>query len=153
MAQYLVATPDRGRISWVDSRDYVGVFARPVEAAAANHEGRPWDLPDIHFGYDPYVAEVQRALGDRSWETPRRQTARLMEQELTETALPVALGWVSPAWDGEGMVLSFERARGGQQLLLLDSPQGDPGRAAEDMGERLLATAPADWDRCFGYSG
>lgn len=63
------------------------------------------------------------------------------------------LSWVSPAWDGEGFVLSFERGgRGGQQLLALNSDQTDPGRAAEDMAKRLLATAPADWDQRFGYS-
>ncbi|MEV0802057.1 hypothetical protein AB0I34_30455 [Kribbella sp. NPDC050281] len=50
-------------------RDYVGVFSGPVERAASDFEGKLWDLPDIHFDYDEYVAEVQRARSDRRWPT------------------------------------------------------------------------------------
>jgi len=152
IAPLVVASPDRKRISWVDFRDYVGVFAGPVEPRAANHEGRPWGLPDIHFDYDQYVTEVRRALNDRSWETPRRQTARHLKQRLTDHALPMVLRWVSPAWDKEGYVLSFEHDTRGQQLYQLTSPWTDPARAAEDMAERMLAAAPDEWERLFGYS-
>lgn len=66
IAPYVVASPGRRRISWVDFRDYAGVFAGPVEPLVADYEGTPWDLPDIHFAYDQYVIEVQRASNDRS---------------------------------------------------------------------------------------
>ena len=54
IAPLIVASPDRQRISWVDFRNYVGVFAGPVEPEAVNYEGELWALPDIHFGRDQY---------------------------------------------------------------------------------------------------
>jgi hypothetical protein len=69
IAPFIVASPDRRRISWVGFRDYVGVFSGRVERVASDFEGKPWDLPDIHFDHDQYVAEVQRARSDRRWPT------------------------------------------------------------------------------------
>jgi hypothetical protein len=162
IAPFIVASPNHKRISWVDFRDYVGVFAAPVEPDAANHQGEPWDLPDIHFDRDQYVAEVQRAASDRSWETSPRQTARLLEEHLKplNLVLPptLTMTWVMPAWNQEGVVLSFESATGeggqwrhSQQMLCLTSAQIDPARAADDMAEQLLSTLPDDWVRTFGY--
>ncbi len=153
---FIVASPDHKRISWVDFRDYVGVFGGPIEPEAADHEGKPWALPDLHFDRDQYIAEIQRATSDRSWETPPRQTARLVEEHLADLALPptLALKWVSPAWKQEGVVLSFENAIRGssrQQLLLLTSTKTDPIEAANDMAEQLLSTDHGDWVRLFGY--
>ena len=68
IAPVIVASPDGRRISWVDFRDYVGVFVGPVAPTSADHEGVPWDLPDLHFDRAQYVAEVARACADRSWE-------------------------------------------------------------------------------------
>jgi hypothetical protein len=162
IAPFIVASPDHKRISWVDFRDYVGVFVDPVEPESADHEGEPWDLPDIHFDYDQYVAEVHRATSDRSWETPPRQTTRLLEERLRplDLVLPptLTMTWVRPAWNQEGVVLSFESATGeggqwrrSQQMLLLTSAHTDPARAADDMAEQLLSTFPDDWVRTFGY--
>lgn len=39
-------------------------------------EDRIWDLPDLHFDRKQYVAEIDRASRDDSWETDRRRTAR-----------------------------------------------------------------------------
>ena len=161
IAPVIVASPDHKRISWVDFRDYVGVFVGPVAPGAAEYEGKPWNLPDIHFDREQYLAEVRRATNDRSWETPRRQQARLLEERLRpDLALSptLTLRWVSPAWREEGVVLSFEHTtrdgdewRHSQQLLLLNSPEADPVRAADDMAQQLLSTAAEDWVRTFGY--
>jgi len=162
IAPVIVASPDRKRISWVDFRDYTGVFGGPVEPEAGDHEGTPWDLRDIHFDHDQYVAEVQRATSDRSWETPRRRTARLLEEHLRplDLVLPptLTMRWVGPAWKQEGVVLSFEAtiAEGdkwhhSQQMLRLTSARADPAGAADDMAEQLLSTAPDDWVRAFGF--
>jgi hypothetical protein len=162
IAPLIVASPDRTRISWIDFRDYTGVFVDPVEPEAGEHQGDPWDLSDVHFDHDQYVAEVRRATSDRSWETPPRQTARLLEEHLTslDLVLPPALTmtWVRPAWNQEGVVLSFEATTGdggqwrhSQQMLLLTSARSDPASAANDMAEQLLSTIPDDWVRTFGY--
>lgn len=157
IAPCIVASPDRKRISWVDFRDYVGVFIGPTAPGSAGYDGKPWDLPDLHFEYAQYVAEVRRAMADHSWETPRRRLARLLEQHLKpmDLVLPpgLSLNWVSPAWEAEGVVLSFEHTAGraGQQLLHLTSKRADPAQAAEDITEQLLSTSPDDWTRLFGH--
>jgi hypothetical protein len=88
IAPYVVPSPDRTRISWVDFRDYAGVSMRPISLWAADHDGRPWDLPDIHFDRDQYLSEVRRITNDHSWETPRRRTARLLEERLLNSPHP-----------------------------------------------------------------
>lgn len=145
IAPYVVGSPDRRRISWVDFRDYTGVFARPLAPGSVDYEGRSWGLPDLHFDRDQYLAEVRRATADRSWETPRRLTARLLEEQLRP--MP-SLEWVSPAWREEGVVLSLEHH--GQLVLHLTSSEQDPARAAADMAHRLRSTPPEEWARRFG---
>lgn len=147
IAPYIVDSPERGRISWLDFRDYVGVFAGPT--ASTESEGRPWNLPDLHFARDQYLAEVRRVSADRSWETPRRRTARLLSALLRDSP---SLQWVSPNWRGDGMVLSYLHD-GNQQLHLLTSTETDPERAADDMAHQLHSTAPRDWVSRFGFDG
>lgn len=159
MAPRIVASPDGKRISWVDFRDYVGVFIGPLEPESADHEGRPWDLPDLHFDRDEYVAEVTRASRDRSWETRRRRTARLVSEHLTPMGLvappDLRLTRVTPAFGQDGVSLNFVRVtrdpdfRVERQLLRLSSDDSDPGRAAEDIVAQLLAVAPGDWASTF----
>lgn len=112
IAAMIVPSPDGHRVSWVDFRDYVGVFSDPVEDSAAEHGGSPWQLPDLHFERKQYLAEVQRATRDRSWETPRRRTARLLEQWLKPLGLvlppDLPLSWMSPAWNEDGAAIMFE---------------------------------------------
>jgi len=162
LAPLIVPSPDRTRISWVDFRDYVGVFVGPVAPGVADHEGRPWPLPDIHFEREQYLGEIRRMVNDRSWETPRRTTARLVEERLLSVCpvlpLDLTLRWVGLAGRDLGVTLSFERSayEAGsqhhvQQLLQLDSAETDPSRAADAMIEQLLATDPQEWVRRFAY--
>lgn len=162
IAPVIVASPAQSRISWVDFRDYVGVFIGPVEPEAADHEGKPWDLPDVHFDRDQYVTEVLRATSDRSWETPRRQKARLLEEQLRlmDLVLPpgLTLRFVSPAWNEDGVLLSFEQTthdggelRHRQELLFLDSDESEPSKAAGDMAQLLLSASPDEWIHAFGH--
>ncbi len=156
----IVSSPDGRRISWVDFRDYVGAFSGPVTESADGDVGRPWDLPDLHFDRDQYIAEIERASQDRSWETDRRKTARLLYERLEplKLVLPPDLGlaWASPAWREDGVTLMFQRVirapwvRVRQQMLQLASTFGDPDQAAEDMARRLLSTSPDDWVDSFG---
>ena len=161
IAPVIFPSPDGRRVSWVDFRDYTGVFVDPAEGSLEDEDdGRPWDLPDLHFSREQYVAEINRVSRDRSWETDRRRTARLLHERLEplKLVLPPGLGlaWVSPAWSEAGVALMFQRVTGvpqpavDQQMLRLASTLSDPGQAAEDMAQRLLSTSPGDWVDSFG---
>ena len=164
LAPLIVASADGRRISWLDARDFVGIFSGPVVAREIEpDEGRPKDLPDLHFDREQYLAEVERVRWDRSWETPRRRLARLVGERLRplNPVLPpnLAFRWASPAWSGDGGVtISFERWIDGiqegqinQQLLKLTSSMTEPEAAAEDMVQQLLAVPPERWSEAFGY--
>jgi hypothetical protein len=160
IAPVVVLSPDGRRVSWVDFRDYVGVFVGPLAESADRHEGRSWPLTDLHFDREQYVAEVERASADRSWETPRRRTARLLFERLEPMGLvlppDLEFAWAEPAWRGDGVALMFQHVSRvppvdvRQQQLRLASPHEDPVRAAEDMAERLLSVDPDDWAGTLG---
>lgn len=159
IAPVIVPSPDGHRVSWVDFRDYVGVFLGPVRSVGGD-EGIPWDLPDLHFDREQYVAEIERASRDRSWETDRRRTARLVYERLEPLGLvlppDLTLAWAEPAWREDGVALMFQRLirapQSGvrQQMLRLTSSLDDPDQAAEDMVRRLLSTSPEYWMDSFG---
>jgi hypothetical protein len=160
IAPVIVPSPDGRRVSWVDFRDYVGVFVGPVTESDYGDEGRPWDLPDLHFDREQYFAEIERASRDGSWETERRRTARLLYERLEplELVLPPDLGlaWALPAWREIGVALMFQRLIRAprfevrQQMIRLTSTLDDPDQAAEDMAQRLLSTSPDNWVNSFG---
>jgi hypothetical protein len=160
IAPMIVPSPDGRRVSWVDFRD-PGFFAGPIEPIDAAEGGRPWDLPDLHFDREQYVAEIERASAYESWETDRRRTARLLCERLQplKLVLPPDLGlaWASTPGREDGVTLMFQRVsrtdgiRVRQQMLRLTSTLHDPGQAAQDMAEQLLSTSPDDWADSFGY--
>jgi hypothetical protein len=157
VAPRIETSADGRRVSWVDFRDYVGVFDRPTPSGGDPAGGRPWPIPDLHFDRDQYVAEVERASADRSWETPRRVVARLVADELRDAVIPpdLRLRWAAPAWDGDGVQLSFDgRPAGGpvvQRVLLLTSDVAEPEGAARDVVEQLRAAPPDEWPARFGW--
>jgi hypothetical protein len=161
IAPVIVPSPDGRRVSWVDFRDYTGVFTGPIAESTAGDEGRPWDLPDLHFDREQYVAEIERASADQSWETGRRRTARLLYERLEplQLVLPpdLALAWAAPAGGQDGVTLMFERLIRAprpeirQQILRLTSTLDDPDQAAQDMAQRLLSTSPDNWADTFGW--
>ena len=69
IAPVIMPSPDGRRVSWVDFRDYTGVFAGPTASGTDRFDGRPWPIQDLHFDRSQYIAEIRRASGDRSWET------------------------------------------------------------------------------------
>jgi|GEM_PF-2323516 hypothetical protein len=160
IAPVIFPSPDGRRVSWVDFRDYTGVFDDPVADSYGDDEGRPWDLPDLHFSREQYVSEIDRASQDRSWETERRRVARLLHERLEplKLVLPpgLSLAWAVPAWRRNGVLLMFQRVIGvpqpavDQQMLRLTSTLSDPDQAAEDMAQQLLSTRPSDWVDSFG---
>lgn len=161
IAPVIVPSPDGRRVSWVDFRDYTGVFIGPVEESVSRSDGKPWDLRDLHFDRQQYVAEVERASLDGSWETAGRKTARLLTERLDPLGLvlPPSLrfNWASPAWSEEGITVMFQHFsrepdyQVQQEMLRLLSDCADPADAAEDMARQLLATPPSDWIKTFGW--
>lgn len=162
IAPAIVASPDGRRVSWVDFRNFVGVFIDPVWDGVVDHEGKPWSLPDLHFDRAQYVAEVSRAMADLSWETPRRRCARLVRERLTAVRATVPPGLelvrVVPSRGTVGFDLSLafvrdvpdpEYSRDWAELRLRsDAPDADA--AASDVVDRLLAESPSDWTTRFG---
>lgn len=160
IAPVITSSASRGRVSWIDFRDYGGVFDGPTTGDPEEFDGKPWNLPDIHFDRDQYLAEVERVGNDRTWETPRRQTCRLLHEHLKpmDLVLPPdhTLRWISPAWAEEGVSLMFEQVTHEpygikQRMLHLTSARSDPAKAAKDMAEQLLSVDPEDWTRTFGH--
>lgn len=62
IAPFVVPSPDGRRISWVEFRDYVGVFVGPLVEDSHNCEGKPWRLTDLQRR--PVVGDV--AAQDRA---------------------------------------------------------------------------------------
>jgi hypothetical protein len=160
IAPVIVPSPDGRWVSWVDFRDYTGVFTGPTAADSDRFEGRPWPIQDLHFDRSQYIAEIRRASGDRSWETPRRVTARLVAGGLHArqvTLLPdLHLRWVASARYGDGVLLSFENDPSGdesfvQQVLRLASGRSEPERAAQDILGQLHAVPAGEWSSRFGW--
>jgi len=161
IAPWIERSPDGRLISWSDFRDYVGAFNGPVRDDVTGEDGEPWELPAIYFAAEQYEAEVRRAAADRSWETPRRVMARLVEQRMRDRGLGLTpdfrLDWVSPAWQADGVDLAFEtvdtRPGSGPRQVLLRIPcdTADPHRAAGEIVHRLSATAPEDRIWTFGW--
>lgn len=162
IAPVIMPSPGRARVSWIDFRDYVGVFMDPVVDSVSEREGRSWDLPDLCFDREQYHAEIRRASRDRSWETPGRATAWLLDERVRPLGLVhppgLPLRWVQPASDGDGVLLSFEgwtgygaRPEVHQSVLRLTSSEREPAKASRDMAERLLGTPPDEWARTFGW--
>jgi hypothetical protein len=160
VAPVVVPSPDGRRVSWVDFRDFVGVFAGPEAPGGDRPDGRPWPIEELHFDRAQYVAEVERAGADRSWETPRRITARLVGDGLRARGpvLPpdLQVNWAAPSWAGDGVMISFVGGRPGggtfvQRLLNLTSTVPDPEAAARDVLDQLAAVPAGAWYERFGW--
>lgn len=163
IAPLVIPSPDRRRVSWIEFREFgASAFDGPLRATDAD-DGAPCDLDDVHFDRAQYVAEVQRASRDLSWETPRRRTARLLRERLEPEALVLPPGLtltlVVPAPSGTGVGMLFQQPVQVPQhevrhlWLDLDSAHDDPVRACEDLARQLLCTDRRDWVRVFGRTG
>lgn len=163
IAPVVVSSPDGRRISWIDFRDYTGVFIGPVCDESSEYEGRPWGLPDIHFDRIQYLEEVARACGDLSWETPRRRVARLVQAQLIAAGATVPpnleLRMAAPTWGTAGFCMDLDFASVvrepefsvDRKVLVLSSSADNPDEAAAHIVDQLLGQYPEDWTRLFGY--
>jgi hypothetical protein len=163
VAPLIVRPPGSNRVSWVDFRDYTGVFTGPAlsdDDDGDGGEGTPWDFQDVHFDLHQYLGEIARASADRSWETPGRVTARLVEGRLraAKVVLPqgLILDWAMPAPYADGVMISFQNKPDSgtifaQQILILASDHSEPGRAADDILGKLQQFPVTEWVSHFGW--
>lgn len=160
IAPTIASTPNQHFILWSDFRNYAGEFFRPLPMNPTTDLavlGSRWDLLDLSFDARQYVAEINRASEDRTWETPRRQTARFLREHLMPLGLTLPpdrpLRGVVPAWESEGITLQFgwEYADGtlDQLELCLSSTDQDPGLAALDIVNQLCTTPARHWHDRF----
>ena len=64
VAPLIVPSPDGTRVSWVDHRDYVGVFEGPTSSCVDASDGSRLPVPDLHFDRAQYVTEIDRAIAE-----------------------------------------------------------------------------------------
>lgn len=147
-----------GVISWSDFRDYTGVFARPDDDASTTTEtradGRGFGLSEICFESEQYRTEVLRACADRSWETERRKTARILHDHLRSGSAVLErrgyrLDWAALcADDPTAYRVSLWKANR-QVVIEVRANSGSSEEQAADMAHRLLRTDPDDWQVVF----
>lgn len=157
----LIAAPTPDVVTWTDFRDYTGVFTGPTPLGGDPTGGREWDLPALRFSAGQYLAEIQRATADRSWETPRRATARqvkpLVEDLLTQAGqTDIDAISVHPAHQAEGITITLRhQGLGGTgrwwEYLRIEVATDDPEQAARSLAITLAATPVAHWGNTFGY--
>lgn len=103
----------------------------------------------VRFAAAPYLAEVQRALSDRAWETPDRSASRLIKstvdrQRLAEVGFEFA--WASGRVRKNVMTLAVVDP-GGAQVLVHVPWLGESPEAIAETCRQLLLGSPAQWHR------
>ena len=113
-------------------------------------------LGPFRFDATEYLVEVERADGERDWESPDRRTARLVaaalrsDDRLTSTGWGVS--WVAPnntaPWDSTdyalGVCVGLTPGESGI-ILGFASDARDPAERAAQICEVILAGDPAKW--------
>jgi hypothetical protein len=107
------------------------------------------DSPNnVQFLAAQYDAEIERALGDFSWESPDRTAARLLAKAVDRTVLEdrgFEFEWASGRFR-KGMLTVYLTLQPGPYQVLLNLPWD--GKSIEEIVDRtklLLSTAPESW--------
>ncbi len=145
-----VIEQSENRVVWSDFRDYTGVFVRPL-VDHVPRGGTALGVGSITFDAEQYLREVERAMGDRSWESDARLTARLLREHLELHFDELAnrgywRGWVAPSWEVDGEFHVDFIAPTGQIVVALRPSSADPTAAALEMADEVLRTDPALWN-------
>ena len=136
-------------VRWTDFRDFTGVYDEPTgEDNPAGGMALP--LPELVFDADQYLAEVERATGDRSWESPELKTARLARRRLHDGQSHLTgLGWthdrVWPAYDHGTFTVTFRDVEDNQLCVDIAPRPGSPEAQAQEVADLLLASMPGQW--------
>lgn len=141
-----------GTVRRTDFRDYTSVFAGPTVKKDPDG-GHEHGLPELRVDRAQYEAEVRRATSDRTWETARRATARLVARRLGDDrskldGLGYRLDWVAPERSADAVLISLTKD-GQQQLLSIPFDGRSPETRAEKATAAIWATPPAEWSTVF----
>jgi hypothetical protein len=138
------------KIVWSDPRDFVGVYHVPIHDGDITSAGKPYDFGDLVFDAAPYLAEVERATNDTSWET----TALLIERLLTEhldasrdelVDVGYHLSWVAPFWEDDREFRVAFIGPDGQVVVALSPSAATPQDQAREMADALVHRPPETW--------
>lgn len=107
--------------------------------------------PHLRFGLDSYLAEVHRAIRDRSWETPERTTARMVSDAIDRDALAdrgLEFQWASSESLAGLFTTAFLLYPGPYQILVHHERVGavTPRRQA-DLILETLGQPPESWTK------
>jgi len=141
-------------ILWRDARDYTGVFVKPSLDRPPTATGTRLRMPELRFDAAQYEAEVRRAAQDRSWETDRRATARLLRSMLGESESLLGAGyglqWVVPERNAvPTFSVSLLDPSRVQVVVEVEAPAQDPDKWAAELAQTLLAKRPEEWRVAF----
>jgi hypothetical protein len=150
-----VISEQAGLVHWSDFQDFTGWFEGPLDADEPE-DGRPLDVQDLVFDARQYKGEIERAMSDRSWETPTRQTMRLFGEYLDEEAqtldsLGLTRGNIRPEpWPLARFFNVSLHTEGGHRSEVEFAPgPGSPSERAKRMTEALLESPPGQWSFVF----
>lgn len=111
-----------------------------------------WSAADTsrsaRFHADQYDAEIERALQDRTWETPERMAARLISEAVDRAALAkkgFEFEWASGRCKGGTMTVSFELTPGPYQILVELPWNGQDVQSIVDEFKVILGNPPESW--------
>lgn len=141
-------------IVWSDARDVTGVFMRPLVKGEAPSGGRALPMPLLRFDAAQYEAEVRRASNDRSWESDRRATARVLRAALGG-AEPLqragyAVQWAGPMRDRpDTFSVSFLDPSRVQVVVEVTASAREPQLWANALAAALLKKRPEKWNVTF----
>lgn len=110
------------------------------------HANAPIGIRDLAFDRDQYIAEVQRVVAVREWESDRWRTALL--DEYPHPGRYWYPRWVEPdqgsTTDGFLVTLLDDCDRNGVVVALTAAP-GTPEQRARFMSCYLMSTPTSDW--------
>ena len=101
---------------------------------------------DVRFDATSYLAELDRAMADHSWETPDRTAARLIADGVDRAWLAerdLHVTWASGRIRPDTMTIAL--ATTGYQLLVHQPWQGEPPSVIADACCTLLRQDPRTW--------
>ena len=139
-----------GVVRWSAFRRFVGLDD-PLDDTISDEHARPDVLPDFAFDAAQYLAEVERAKLDRSWETRRRRLARLLTERLaaesqrwSELGVEFCSAWL---WGNDAEIYALNLRRQGDQLLIgiRAGAGGDEEAVVNAMASQVLAGDERSW--------
>ena len=100
----------------------------------------------VRFDAAQYIGEIERALADRSWETPERTAAWLIAASIDRAHLARAgLTFTWASGRARSHVMTVALTASGYQILVRVPWRDEPPHVIAEMCSQLLGTDPRTW--------